>query len=84
VSGSLGNGMFMILLLPLSDPWLSGHTLFLYFLLHCRLQTKLSTTFQPARDQFLFFSEFGVRKFERLPLLESIQYPTPAAFPQQS
>ncbi|OJA15869.1 hypothetical protein AZE42_11012 [Rhizopogon vesiculosus] len=45
----------------------SGKTVFLWFLLRCRLQAKLPTILQVDVDTFSLFSEFGVHQFKGSP-----------------
>ncbi|OAX43112.1 hypothetical protein K503DRAFT_862489 [Rhizopogon vinicolor AM-OR11-026] len=45
----------------------NGKTLFLYFLLRCRLHAKLPTILQLDSGGFLLFSEFGVHDFSASP-----------------
>ncbi|OJA08888.1 hypothetical protein AZE42_12719 [Rhizopogon vesiculosus] len=45
----------------------NGKTLFLYFLLRCRLHAKLPTILQLDSHGFLLFSEFGVYDFSASP-----------------
>jgi hypothetical protein len=68
VSGSPGNCMFIIILLfPTIYPGSSGATIFLYFLLRCRLQAQLPTILQLCSEGFFLFTEFGVHALPESP-----------------
>jgi hypothetical protein len=62
----------LLFCVPRPDPWLLGKTVFLYFLLRCRLQAKLPTIVQLCPQKFILFSKFGVHEFPELPFASEL------------